>query len=1164
MFSKKFLYSAALAALSISAGSVLSVDSAIAQETTSAVRGEVFSTDGTPVSGAQVVVRHGPTSTSVSEQSDALGVFDLRGLRVGGPYTVEVTADGFEGQRFEEVFLEVGQPFRLMVDLQPSTDEIVVTAARTGRSSVAGSATLLTRDDIEGAVSVTRDIRDLARRDPLVTQNSRGDAGISIGGSNPRTNRITIDGVQAQDDFGLNTGGLPTRRGPISLDAVRQFSVEVAPFDVENGDFIGGAINIILREGGNEFDGSAFINYLNDELVGSRILGRTVDNTITQENYGGTLRGPIIPDRLFFALSYETYESLDPTQFGPANSGFSSSITGPTLAPMTQAEIDAVTNVFETTYGSAFPFGAITLTKPITDEKYTGRFDWNVMEGQLVTFTMRHSESGVFQRTNINALSAGLDSQWYLTGEEDDTMALQVNSTWTDQFSTELRVSQRDYTRLQEPPAGQEFADISVCSVPGANTAGAQPLQNCRNGAQSVAVVRFGPDQFRHANFLETQNTQVQFSGEYQWGAHLFKAGGQWQNNDVFNIFLPNSDGTYYFDSIADFSGASQGTLGVTGYASQLVYRNAISGVPTDAAAIFDYDIFTLLLQDTWDVTDRLSLAFGLRYDTYSVDDRPANNPNFAARYPGSSNQETYDGRDVFMPRFSFRYDATDDIRVSGGLGLFSGGLPDVFLSNVFSNTGIIDNTLTFQRTPTSQNASSLSTAYGFLTETSGAVNCVTTPATCTAALNVPINANFGASIPASVQAALGGTSASPTSETNVISPDFEIPSVWKANVSLQWNLFDNYRAGFDLFGFQDQDGLAFRDIRARRLIVNGAQALTPDGRIRYDGLSTAQHGLAGLTVTSTNPGANRDIQAYNPGENPISWIAAVSLGAEWDNGVEAGISYSRQDLNEYSASARFSSTASSLYGGQWASFDPNTAVEGRGQEEITDSFKYNFGWRHNFVDDLETRFTLFGEWRTGRPLSFTMSGGGGRNNVFGVNRGSQLAYVPDLSNLSNVVCATNAASVAFTGCIASDPRVVFDNAGSIANLQGMIDRFDIPTGGIVSRGSTDNPDIHRLDLQISQQLPAFRPGHRTMLTFDIANVLNLIDDEWGVVREYGESLNLFNVSCAGADGVSDDDGVVTCNRYRITGATNQANITPGRNTEVSRWAVQIGLRYEF
>lgn len=1151
MFSKKLLSGAALTALSFSMAGV-----AHAQETTSAVRGEVTSADGAPLRGATVTVTHEPTGSVSSESTDTAGIFDLRGLRVGGPYSIEVSADQFEAERLEGIYLQVGQPFRVVMDLEEAGDAIVITATRVEE---VGSTTVLNRDDIEGAVSVTRDIRDLARRDPLVTQHVRSDSGISIAGSNPRTNRITIDGVQAQDDFGLNTGGLPTRRGPVSLDAVRQFAVEATPFDVENGDFIGGAINIVLAEGANEIDGSVFHNYLNDELVGGHLDGQDISRSVSQENYGASLRGPLWRDRLFFALSYENYESLDPTSTGPAGLGFASPITGPTLAPMTQAEIDAVTNIFANTYGSDFPFGSITLTKPILDEKYTGRFDWNITDDHLATLTLRHSESSVIQRTNINSTSAGLDSQWYVTGEDDYTTALQVNSDWTDSFSTEARISFRDYTRLQAPPAGQDFADVRVCSAPGANTAGADPLQNCRNGSQTVAVVRFGPDQFRHANFLHTENSQAQFSGEYQLGRHLLKAGVQWQNTEVFNIFLPNSDGAYYFDSIADFSGASQGTLGTTGYASELIYRNAISGDPNDAAALFDYDVASLLVQDTWDITNSLTLNYGLRYDYYSVGAEPAANPNFAARYPGQTNQETYDGRDVLMARMSFTYDATSNISLSGGVGLFSGGLPDVFLSNLFSNTGIIDNTLTFRRTPAALDATSLSTAYGFLTETSGAVNCATSPAVCTDALNVPVNANFGMDVPASIQAALGGTSASPTSETNVIASDFEIPSIWKANLAFEWDITDNYRFGIDVIALQEQEGLAFRDIRANPLIVDGAQALTPDGRIRYDGLTGAQRTAGtngGHSVTSVNPGTNRDIQAYNPGETPFSWIAAISFSGTWDNGLEAGVSYARQDLREYSASARFSSTASSLYGGQFAAEDPNTATEGRSQEEIVDSFKYNFGWRHNFVDDLESRFTLFGEYRTGRPVSFTMSGGSARNNVFGVNRGAQLAYIPDLSDVTTVACGAG------TVCIASDPLVSFDSAATRDALVGVVDQFGIPQGGIVERGAYDNPDVHRLDLQFSQQLPALSEGHRTLLTFDIANVLNLINDEWGIVSEYPEDFRLYNVSCAGADGVSDADGVVTCNRYRISGVNTTQTQT--RNTEASRWAIQIGLRYQF
>lgn len=1137
--------------LMVSLLTVLVIPTAMAQETTSALRGTVADVSGKPLSGVTITIVHTPTGTRTTQTTNENGVFDARGLRVGGPYTVEIAAGGFRSEKYDNLFLTVGETGRLNANLEEAIQEILVSATAVRDAIEVGSATTLDRDQIEAVVSISRDIRDLARRDPLVSANLRGDGGISIAGSNPRTNRISIDGVQAQDDFGLNTGGLPTRRGPVSLDSVEQFSVQAVPFDVENGDFLGGAINVVLRQGTNEFSGSVFGNFLNEDLVGTKIRSTTIKTLVEQDNYGATFRGPIIKDRLFFALSYENYESVDVTSVGPAGGGFATSIIGPAggTSQLTTNDIAAVTNVFTNTYKSTYPFGGIPQTKPITDEKYTARLDWNISDSQRAMFSYRKSESGVIQRTNLGTTSAGLDSQWYLTGELDETTAVQLNSNWTDDLSTELRISQRDYTRLQEPPAGQNFADIRVCTTQTNLDAAGQssPLLNCRNGSTNVAVVRFGPDQFRHANFLQTKNTQGQFSAELTRGEHLVKAGVQFQRQEIFNLFLPNSDGTYYFDSIDDFA---------AGRANQLIYRNALSGNPNDAAANFTYDTTSLFLQDTWDVTDNLTLTYGARYDMYNVDDKPALNPNFVNRF-GFNNQETYDGLGVFMPRVSFDWRITDTLKLSGGVGLFSGGLPDVFLSNSFSNTGILDNTIQFERTAT-----------GF-TETTGAVNCATSPA-CAAALNVGVNSSFGTTIPASVQAALGGSTVPATSETNSIVPGFKMPSDWRMNLAANWEVGDGYNVSVSGVYVKTKEGLAFRDIRSNRLIVNGQQALTPDGRIRYDALSSAQKtAVAGTTVTSVNPGSGRDIQAYNPGENGSIWTAAIGMSKYFDNGINLALSYSKQNSDEFSASARFSSTASSLYSGQYASLDPNTATSGRGQEEISDAVKAEFGWRKNLFGDLETRVSLFADWRSGRPVTFTMSGGSSRNATFGVNRGAQLAYVPNLSGEATVSTVGTTSVVTIT----SAPLVVFDSLTTLNNLRAIVSKFDIPTGGIVPRGSYTSKAINLWDMQFSQELPGFAEGHKARVTLDIGNVLNLINKKWGVIEEYGEDVRLFDVTCAGTNGVSDNAGVLTCARYRIASA-NATLLNPEsatgpaggvtRNTERSRWQIQVGLKYEF
>jgi hypothetical protein len=679
---------------------------------------------------------------------------------------------------------------------------------------------------------------------------------------------------------------------------------------------------------------------------------------------------------------------------------------------------------------------------------------------------------------------------------------------------------------------------------------GTAPFQNCRatGGTTGVSVVRFGPDQFRHANELATTNDQIQFSGELELGNHLLKAGGQIQRTGVDNLFVESSDGVYYFDSIADFA---------AGRANELVYNNAITNNANDAAAVFEYTVGTLFVQDTWQVLPDLTLNAGIRYDIYSVDGDPALNPNFVARY-GFNNQETYDGRDVIMPRLSFEYDGIENLNISGGVGLFSGGIPDVFLSNSFSNTGILTNTLTFQRTPTSVNATSFATGGAFITEVSGAVNCVTQSATCLAALNVPVNSAFGSSVPALVQAALGGTTSSPTAITNSIAPNFEIPAEWKANLAIQFD-FRDWLLGIDVVHTRADTEIGFRDIRAVPLVINGARALTPDGRVRYNALTAAQLTAAtgaALTVnTVSETGANRDIQLYNPEAESTATTIAVSASREWANGLSLAASYAWQESESLTVSTRFSSTASSLYGGMFADRDPNAPALGRSFDEIGDNFKLSLGWRHNFVGELQTRFELFAENRDGRPTSFTMNGGANRNSTFGVNRGGQLAYIPNLSNAAPIPVAGGFA-------INSDSKVVFATTADITNLQNAVTRFGLPTGGILPVGSFTNRDVNRFDLNISQELPGAFEGHKTELSLQISNVLNLLNDRWGRSEELADTITLFNAACAGATGVADALGTVQCSTYRISNV--QTTFIPNRNVDQSLWAMQVGLRYRF
>ena len=1130
---RKLLFGATASVVAITASA------AWAQETTSAIRGEITSAAGVPIPNVSVTIVHKPSGTRSTTSSDAMGVFDARGLRVGGPYVITFKSADYEVETIEGVSLAVGDTLRLNVDMESAVavEEVVIVAARDVTSDNSGVASTLDRDDIQSVVTINRDIRDLARRNVLVSQNSRGDGGISIAGSNPRTNRITIDGAQAQDDFGLNTGGLPTRRGPVSLDAIEQFTVTAVPIDVENGDFSGGALDVVLRSGSNSFHGSAFLNYLNDGMTGRKIRGAKVNTRITQENYGAFVSGPILKDKLFFALSYEFYNSADSTPTGPVGAGFANAING-----VPQSTIDQVTNIFNTRYASKFDVGTIASTKPIVDEKYTAKFDWNINDDHRLSLTARYALSELTSRTDLSTTSAGLDSHWYLTGEEDYSYVGELNSQWTDKLSTNLRVTYRDYERRQNPPSGQDFSDIQICLAPTSVVASGNTMTSCG----STSSLRFGPDQFRHANFLETSNLQIQAVAKYALGDHLFKAGYQGQQIDVFNIFVPNSDGSYYFDSIADFN---------AGRANRLVYNNAVTGNADDGAADFRYTVHSLFAQDTLDITEKLRVTVGGRYDWYTGEDVPAKNPNFLAR-TGFTNQTTYDGLSVMMPRVSVEYEPTDWLKINAGAGLFSGGLPDVFLSNSFSNTGIVTAGIQIERTAT-----------GF-TETTGAAGF--TPVIGSTALDINLaDATFGYEIPGVVQSLQGGAVIPALSEANAILPSFKMPSDWKlyftATLKAQdgWSssfmpeamapAFNNWRLSFDAVVTEVNDGLTFRDFRAMPLIVNGNSVKTPDGRIRYDGIGGTSVQRAANGISSVNLGSNRDIVALNA-DNGQSYTVGLTLWRSFENGLDLQLGYARQNVEDQVSGARFASTASSLYGTGAAGLDPNEEAYGTAFEEIKNRFKAEVGYRKKFFGDFESRFNLFAETRSGRPISFVMNDpASGRGSTFGVNRGNHLLYVPDFRADTN----PNDLNVGF---------VTFANAATLANFKNAVELFGLPQGRILEKGegSDDNPEIYQVDFQYSQELPGFMQGHKSRLTFDLQNVLNLLNDEWGVVEEYNDSTRLISAQCATSAGVAAPTGSPVCDRYLYSNFNTTAATKTRDNNGRSVWSVQVGLRYEF
>ncbi len=1164
----------------------LSAPGAYAQQTTGAIRGTVVDAKGAAVKGATVTISHLPTATDTTLMTDDAGGFDAPGLRVGGPYRVSVSAPGASQETVNDIYLAVGDQQRLRLMLRPANEvaAIAVTASSVGATTQlanVGSKTTLRRENIESVVSVRRDIRDIARRDPLaqLDLNARStgpSGGLYIAGSTPRSNRITIDGVRSADSFGLNTGGLSTNRGPVSPEAIEQAVIQAAPFDVEDGDFTGGALNLILRSGSNTFHGSAFDNFRSSRFTGNQlpvysflngdvtqpnpVTYAKVRTNIHEKNYGAFLSGPIIKDKLFFAASYEKFSSSDVTGFGPIGAGFPNTFARiPGISTGTgasQTDIDTVlSNWNGYAQSSALKPGEVQLTEPIIDEKSSIKIDWNITDGQRLTATYRHAYSSVWKRspsiTNIY-----LETNWYVQPETEDNYALQLNSNWTPTLSTEARITYRPYERGQNPPEGQGFGNVTICTDP--TSAGS--LTSCTGG---VPQIQFGPDQFRQANVLKTKEKTGEFIARYSgFENHLIKAGVQYRHMDVFDLFVQAAHGVYYFDSVADFA---------AGRANQLTYGGPIAGSLLGAAAVDNYSVTTGLLQDTWDINERLTLNYGVRYDHYGMGDQPTLNTNFVARY-GYSNQTNFDGLNVFMPRVSAKY-RSQTWQLSGGVGLFSGGLPDVFITNSYgATTGAAVNTILVQRQ-----------ANGTFLESSSAT--VLTADQGNALLsNLKANPSFLTSASSVANTLVTADSATQRKAyTNSLAPDFKMPSDWKANVS-----FRTTQLGLDFaidgVATWSQKNIAFRDIRARPLTVNGVQQYTPDGRIRYDGLVVpgatpaavnAARQAAGLPVSSNpdlaNVGDFGDIQAYNPDQKTWTETVAFSVGKHvngWWGDLDGFVAYTLQRGKQYGGLGEFGTTeggngrTGNLYSDQSFSTDPNAAARGDLNNRIDDALKidlaYKFEWKPGWV----SRLTLFGEKHSGRPINFLMTdpvNTSGRSPTFGVIRDDGLVYVPNLGSPD----ASN--PLKFT---TSGTTVIFDSAASLAKFKALVAQFNLPQGKIVPKGFGRNPSVSRIDMQLAQEVPTPVLGS-VLFTLDIANLGNLINKKWGVVREYTNSRSggvVVNAQCADSAGNAVPASSPICQTYRYSYATASptALAVPTVDPGASLWSIVFGIKYKF
>jgi hypothetical protein len=926
--------------------SLFAVSGAYAQSTSASLGGTVTDSQGKPATGAEVTITHSTSGTVSHVTTDAAGRYSARGLRVGGPYTITITKDG-QTEKRENVYLQIGDANTVSASLIPaeSLDTIVVTSAGNPIFSAEkmGTGTNLSNEQIQSLPSIGRNIQDYIRLDPRIAQVSKADGAISAGGQNTRFNAIRIDGVATNDPFGLEGNNFPTERQPVSMDAIEEINIGLANYDVTTTGGSGAVVNAVTKSGTNDFHGSVYGVYRSDSMVGDDPNGNSFTGFKDEKTYGATFGGPLIKDTLFFFVNYEKFKRAAPGA-DIINSPYGA-------GRITDADIAAVQDIAQNVWG--FNAGSLDGAGQLgTDiEEYAAKIDWNINENHRVSFRYSKLAQDVAKIPNFSSSRVSLDSHWYNQNKTFESFVGELFSDWNENFSTELKASYRKYDAVAQP--NSVLPQISI-----------------NFGSDALYL---GTEQNRHVNVINTKEKSLFAAGNLFLGDHTLKFGVDWSNNDIFNYYGRNQNGTYVFDSIADFAAGNP--------------RNYDYRAPTPGGSYADipaqYQITNtgVFLQDSWAATYNLNLTLGVRVDTPDFPDKPLYNARIQELY-GLDNTNRPNSS-VVQPRFGFNYniESARPTQVRGGFGLFMGSPPNVWIAGAYQNTGL---------NYTEYSASN-----------TGGIGQIFSPDPN----NQPTT----------------GFSVSGRQNVDIIEPGFKLPSVWKANIALDHELpWAGIVASVEVLSYWNQDGIYFN-----RLDLGTPTAVSPDGRSMFfnaAGYNPANYGAFGaLSGRGVGSRANRpagigDVILIRNTDKGGGNQITLSLSKPMDDSGWSWLAgYTHTKAKEVSPGTSSQNTSNwnnaPIYdANENVAYDSRYAFKHRFTGIVTKEF--------NFFGDNKTTASLVYEGRTGRPYSLVYF-----NDANGDSRSANdLFYVP--SGPGDVIFPVAGEEDAFFAYLAAHPEI--------------------------------------------------------------------------------------------------------------------------------------------
>ena len=909
--------------------------SAVAQVTTSSVSGKVEA-EGEPVIGAYVVALHTPSGTKYGAVTNNKGRYSIQGMRVGGPYTITISYVGYRDFVRTDITLALGEPTEVnarLVEMNNVLDEVAVTGIATHGGNGASSSFDL--QQIQNAPTVNRAIYDIAKLSPLVMDNKFG--GISIAGANNRYNSFQIDGMVSNDVFGLEGDGTNGGRAygfSVPMDAVEQLQIAVSPFDVRQSGFTGGAINAITKSGTNKYTGTAYTYYTDENMYGRYSQQYRERQPLTDETtktFGGTIGGPIVKDKLFFFANLEYKKNEYPTSY----------VAGGADYFMTSEVAKAISDRYAEITGIRETYNRKNIEKKAL--ALLGRVDWNISTRNKLSLRYQLNDS-YSDKWSLGAHSFNFDNSSYRMVNKTHTFSLEWNSHFRDNLYNELRAGatlvrdDRD-VKFQGPTIYITHAGLYDLASGMEYTT--DPVTGFKYGTNTINI---GTEYSSGVNTLKQDIFTLEDNLSWYLGNHSITFGTHNEFYNMRNGFVQYANGEYAYNAgLTSFFNDTPSTF-------YYRYSDASITGTTRWLTPFKAGQFGVYVQDKWEPTTAFQLTFGVRADLPVYFNSPSTNSEFNAssyaKIYGDEIGKTPKSNVMISPRVGFRWflDEAHHSLLRGGVGIFNGRAPFVWIENAWANTGV-------EMKGTTINSG-----------------------------DIPTFTQFGGKDPMEAANSAKGTASKP--DINLVDRNFKFPQAFRANLAWEYTTKDNFK--ITLEGMYSR---TFNNIWYENL------ALVDNGEKVYAVSADFPH--SATTYYSRDLGSYNSIIRMKNTNRGHSYSLSAKLEKKFRFGLDLMASYAFG--HSYSVNDGTSSTATSNWGYYYC-VDPNQNTVSYSMydqpHKITAQIGYNS--KKYAAGRLQTHVSVVYHGNSGQRYSLVMSDAQSSSFNGDYRTGNTLLYIPN------------------------------------------------------------------------------------------------------------------------------------------------------------------------